>query len=79
MYQPVVSATPRGGSPTDSGDSVVTLDKIPRWNDAEHRSSLEYDNGDPSFSCSDFPDPLTYPSGTEGGSIGSVARFRVDH
>ncbi|KAF7828002.1 protein GDAP2-like protein [Senna tora] len=70
MYQPVVSATPRGGTPTDNGDSVVTLDQIPRWSDAEHRSSFE---------CSNFPDPLASQSGTEGGVIGSVSKFPIDH
>lgn len=79
MYQPVGSVTTRGGLPTDSGDSIVTLDQIPRWSDAEHRSSLECDNGDPSYSCSNFPDPLTYTSGTQGCNFGSVAIFPVDH
>ncbi|XP_061369676.1 uncharacterized protein LOC133312491 isoform X1 [Gastrolobium bilobum] len=78
MYRPVAaSATPRGGLPNDSGDSVVTLDQVPRWIDAEH--SLGYDNGDSSFSSSYFPDPLTFHSGTDSGGIGSVSRFPVDH
>ncbi|KAF2325440.1 hypothetical protein GH714_028711 [Hevea brasiliensis] len=73
------ATTTRGGSPTDSGDSIVTLDQVPRWSDAESRSSLGYDNDDPSFSNSYFPDPLT--SLTEGESSGSgmVSRFPVDH
>lgn len=80
MYRPVAtSATPRGGLPTDSGDSVVTLDQIPRWSDAEQRSSLEHEIGDQPFSSSYFPDPLTSQSGTESGGIGSVSRFPVDH
>ncbi|KAI4314107.1 hypothetical protein L6164_027043 [Bauhinia variegata] len=78
MYQPVASATPRGGSPTDSGDSVVTLDQVPRWIDAEHRSASEYGNEDASFSSAYFPDPLTPHSGTENGGSGSVSRFPVD-
>ncbi|XP_020216706.1 protein GDAP2 homolog [Cajanus cajan] len=80
MYRPVASsdsATPRGGLPNDSGDSVVTLDQVPRWIDAEH--SLGNDNGDSSFSSSYFPDPLTFKLGLEGGGGGSVSRFPVDH
>ncbi|XP_027360093.1 protein GDAP2 homolog isoform X2 [Abrus precatorius] len=80
MYRPVAtsdSATPRGGSANDSGDSVVTLDQVPRWIDAE--LSIGYDNGDSSFSTSSFPDPLTFNSGTEGGSGCSVSRFPVNH
>ena len=78
MYGPVAtsdSATSRGGLPNDCGDSVVTLDQVPRWIDAEH--SLQYDNGDSSFSSSYFPDPLAFKLGTESG--GGVSRFPVDH
>lgn len=78
MYRPVAaSATPRGGLPNDSGDSVVTLDQVPRWIDAEH--SLGNDNEDSSFSSPYFPDPLTFQSGTGSGAGGSVSRFPVDH
>lgn len=79
MYRPVAaaSATPRGGLPNDSVDSVVTLDQVPRWIDAEH--SLGYDNGDSSYPSSYFPDPLTFQSGSESGGSGSVSRFPVDH
>lgn len=77
MYRPVAaSATPQGGLPNDSGDSVVTLDQVPRWIDAEH--SLGHDNGESSFSSPHFPDPLAFQSGTETGAGGSV-RFPVDH
>ncbi|XP_068326355.1 uncharacterized protein [Pyrus communis] len=85
MYRTVATATTatRGGSPTDSGDCVVTLDQVPRWSNSEHRSSLEYDNEDPSFSNSFsnsfFPDPLTSQSGGESSSNGIVSRFPVDH
>ena len=79
MYRTVATATPRGGLPTDSGDSVVTLDQVPRWSDAESRSSFDYENGDPSFSSPYFPDPLTSKSATESGGSGSVSRFPVDH
>ncbi|XP_021299780.1 protein GDAP2 homolog [Herrania umbratica] len=78
MYRTVATATTRGGVPTDNGDSVVTLDQVPRWSDAEYRSSLEYENEDPSFSNSYFPDPLTSP-GEESSSNGMVSRFPVDH
>lgn len=81
MYRTVATATTstRGGSPTDSGDYLVSLDQVPRWSNAEHRSSLEYDNEDPSFSNSYFPDPLTSQSGTESGLNAIVSRFPVDH
>ncbi|KAG5087932.1 hypothetical protein AAZX31_01G052300 [Glycine max] len=78
MYGPVAtsdSATSRAGLPNDSVDSVVTLDQVPRWIDADH--SLVYDNGDTSFSSPYFPDPLTFKSGLESG--GGVSRFPVDH
>ncbi|KAG6759895.1 hypothetical protein POTOM_036391 [Populus tomentosa] len=80
MYQRVPTAvTTRGGSPTDNGYSVVTLDQVPRWSDAESRSSFNYDNEDPSFTHSYFPDPLTaHPEG-ESSSYGMVSRFPVDH
>lgn len=81
MYRTVATATTstRGGSPTDSGDYVVSLDQVPRWSNAEHRSSLEYDNEDPSFSNSYFPDPLTSQSGAQSGLNAIVSRFPVDH
>ncbi|GMI87420.1 hypothetical protein like AT1G69340 [Hibiscus trionum] len=78
MIQPVATATAGGGVPTDTGDLVVTLDQVPRWSDAEIRSSLEYENEDPSFSKSFFPDPLAPPRGGDG-SNGMVSRFPVDH
>ncbi|XP_059445990.1 uncharacterized protein LOC132177616 isoform X1 [Corylus avellana] len=78
MYRNVATATARGGVPTDSGDSIVSLDQVPRWSDAEHRSSLEFEVEDPSFSNSYFPDPLTSP-GAESGSNAMVSRFPVDH
>jgi hypothetical protein len=80
MYQRVPTAvTTRGGLPTDNGYSVVTLDQVPRWSDAESRSSFSYDNEDPSFTNSYFPDPLTaHPEG-ESSSYGMVSRFPVDH
>lgn len=79
MYRPVATATPRGGLPSDSGDSVVTLDQVPRWIDAEHRLSLDYESEDPSFSNSYFADPLASSSGAESSSNGMVSRFPVDH
>ncbi|KAA3488191.1 Protein GDAP2 [Gossypium australe] len=78
MYRPVATAAATGGVPTDNGDYVVTLDQVPRWNDAEIRSSLEYESEDPSFSKSFLSDPLTSP-GEESGSNGLASRFPVDH
>ncbi|MED6157308.1 hypothetical protein PIB30_021958, partial [Stylosanthes scabra] len=78
MYRPVpgvASATPRGGLPTDTGDSVVTLDQVPRWNDADQ--SLGYENGE--YSATYFPDPLAPPSDVDSGSNYSISRFPVDH
>ncbi|XP_019456717.1 PREDICTED: protein GDAP2 homolog isoform X2 [Lupinus angustifolius] len=75
MYRPVsTSSIPRGGLPNDNGDSVVTLDQVPRWIDAEH--SVGYDNED---STSYFPDPLASQPGADSGGSGSVSRFPVDH
>ena len=78
MYRTVATATTRGGVATDSGESVVSLDQVPRWKDAEQRSSLEFEIEDPSFSNSYFPDPLTSP-GKDSGSNAMVSRFPVDH
>ncbi|GMP93893.1 hypothetical protein CsSME_00043546 [Camellia sinensis var. sinensis] len=77
MYRPVAATTTRGGLPTDSGDSVVTLDQVPRWSDAEYRFS--YENEDHAFPNSYFPDPLTSSSGAETSGNGMVPRFPVDH
>lgn len=77
MYRPVAATTTRGGLPTDSGDSVVTLDQVPRWSDAEIRYSYEIE--DPGYPNLYFPDPLTSASGTESGTNGMVSRFPVDH
>ncbi|KAG0457426.1 hypothetical protein HPP92_022266 [Vanilla planifolia] len=76
MYRSVAT---RGGMPTDSGGgSVVTLDQVPRWNDADQRSSFMYGPGDPSSPLY-FSDPLTSASGTSTGADGAVSRFPVDH
>ncbi|CAM8876637.1 unnamed protein product [Rhodiola kirilowii] len=74
MYHNVPAATERGGVPTDNGDTVVTLDQVPRWSDADQRSSLQYDGDDPSPSY----DPLTAAS-ENGSSENAVSRFPVDH
>ncbi|KMT09013.1 hypothetical protein BVRB_6g137190 [Beta vulgaris subsp. vulgaris] len=79
MYRPMPTEPTRGGSPTDTGDSVVTLDQVPRWSDAEVRWSLEPDSEDSIFPSSHFPDPLTSASTSENGSNGMVSRFPVDH
>ncbi|KAG6651134.1 hypothetical protein I3843_06G084700 [Carya illinoinensis] len=78
MNRSVATATARGGLATDRGDSVVKLDQVPRWSDAEHRSSLEFENGGPSFSNPLIPHTLT-ASGAESGSNGIMSRFLVDH
>ncbi|XP_057509497.1 uncharacterized protein LOC130792075 isoform X1 [Actinidia eriantha] len=77
MYQPVATTTARGGLPTDSGDTVVTLDQIPHWSDAEYRFSFETE--DHVFPNSFFPDPLTSSSGAGSSGNGMVSRFPVDH
>ncbi|KAH0674327.1 hypothetical protein KY284_025414 [Solanum tuberosum] len=73
MYLPVATTT-RGGVPTDSGDSVVTLDQVPRWIDSDVR--YLYENEDPN---SDYADPLSSASGSEGNANGIVSKFPVDH
>ncbi|KAK8487245.1 hypothetical protein V6N13_099784 [Hibiscus sabdariffa] len=78
MIQPVATATSSGEVSADTVDFVVTLDQVPRWIDAEIRSSLEYENEDPSFSKSFCPDPLASPREADG-SNGIVSRFPVDH
>ncbi|KAF5443398.1 hypothetical protein F2P56_035955 [Juglans regia] len=78
MNRSVTTATAWGGVATDRGDSVVRLDQVPRWSDAEHRSFLEFENGGPSFSNSHIPHPLT-ASGAESGNNGIISRFLVDH
>ncbi|GFY88495.1 appr-1-p processing enzyme family protein [Actinidia rufa] len=77
MYRPVATTTTRGGLQTDTGDTVVTLDQVPRWNDAEYRFSCE--NEDPAFPNSYFPDPLTSALGSESSGNGMASRFPVDH
>ncbi|XP_044491295.1 protein GDAP2 homolog [Mangifera indica] len=79
MYRTVATAMPRGGLASDSGDSVVTLDQVPRWSDAEHRSSLVSENEDPAFSNSYFPDPLMNSSEVESSLNGMLSRFPMDH
>ncbi|XP_059655749.1 uncharacterized protein LOC132302805 isoform X2 [Cornus florida] len=77
MYRPVTATTTRGGLPTENGDSVVTLDQVPCWSDAEYRSP--YENEDPGFSSSYFPDPLSSASGAGSSGNGMVSRFPVDY
>ncbi|RAL37612.1 unnamed protein product [Cuscuta campestris] len=77
MYRQVAATATHGGVPTDSGDSVVTLDQVPRWIDAEHR--YLYENDDPGFPNSYFPDPLASTSGTENNGNGVLSKFPVDH
>ncbi|KAJ8645765.1 hypothetical protein MRB53_007513 [Persea americana] len=83
MYRSVATAPTRGGMPTDSGDSVATLDQVPRWIEAEHRSAYVYEGEDSSSPKLLFSDPLTSTSdaegGGDGGNNGLKARFPVDH
>lgn len=77
MYLSGDATTTRGGSPANSVDSIVALDQVPCWGDAEYR--YLYENDDPAFPNSHFTDPLI--SVSEGVSTGDwmVARFPVDH
>lgn len=77
MYRPLPTTTVRGGLATDNGDSVVTLDQVPCWSDAEFRASYEIE--DSGYPNSYFPDPLTASSGVENDANGMVSRFPVDH
>lgn len=79
MYRPVATAPTQGGIATESADYVVELNQVPRWSDAEHKSSLEYDNEDSSFPTLYFPDPLTSTSEAESGGNGMMSRFPVNH
>ncbi|GMI99871.1 hypothetical protein like AT1G69340 [Hibiscus trionum] len=78
MYHTVATTTTTGAVPTDNVGSVVTLDQVPRWSDAEFRSSLESENEDSSFSNSNFPDPLA-SSGKESSCHGMASRFPIHH
>lgn len=79
MYRSMPTEPTGDGSPADTGDSVVTLDQVPRWSDTEVRWSLERDNEDSIFPSAHFPDPLAPASTSENGSNGIVSRFPVDH
>ncbi|KAL4383101.1 hypothetical protein GQ457_15G004710 [Hibiscus cannabinus] len=78
MDHTVAATTTVGGVATDNVGSVVTLDQVPQWSDAEFRSSLESGNEDPSFSNSSFPDPLA-SSGKESSCYWMASRFPVHH
>lgn len=79
MYRSLPTEPTRDGSPADTGDSVVALDQVPRWSDAEVRWSLEPGSEDSIFPSSHFPDPLASASTSENGGNGMVSRFPVDH
>ena len=79
MYRPVATAPTQGGIATESADYVVELNQIPRWSDAEYKSSSEYGNDDSSFRDSYFPDPLTSTSEGESLGNGMVTLFPVNH
>lgn len=67
----------RGGLAIESGDSVVTLDQVPRWSSLECKDLNE--NDDPAFSNSYFPDPLTSIDEDEDSLLGMHSRFPVNH
>lgn len=77
MHRSGAATTNRGGLPTDSGDSVVTLDQIPCWSDLELRYS--YENEDSFFQTPYFPDPLTSASEGDNSGNGMVSKFPLDH
>ncbi|XP_068656159.1 uncharacterized protein [Aristolochia californica] len=79
MYRSGDPTTTRGGLPTDSGDSVVKLDQIPCWSDAEQRLPYVYETEGSSLSISFFSDPLTSSSGAGSGADVVTSRFPVDH
>jgi O-acetyl-ADP-ribose deacetylase (regulator of RNase III) len=74
MYRAVATSAT---ATTDSGDSVVTLDQVPCWSDADFRFSYEME--DHMYPSSQFPDPLTTSSGADDSGNGSISRFPVDH
>lgn len=80
MYRSVATeataTTNRGGLPTNNGDSVVTLDQVPSWSDADFRFSYEIEDSMYPSLC--FPDPLATSSGVERSGNGMVSRFPVD-
>ncbi|KAK9750710.1 hypothetical protein RND81_02G215900 [Saponaria officinalis] len=78
MYEPMPTEPTRGGSPTESRDFVVTLDKVPRWGDAEQRLLFEPDSDDSTFPSHHLPDPLASASTSMSGSYGVVSKFPVD-
>ncbi|GLJ48118.1 hypothetical protein SUGI_1015990 [Cryptomeria japonica] len=75
-----VTASTLGGSPSADGDDyVVKLEQVPRWSDAEQRSSVDGSSDDAGmFSVLSFSDPLTSVSPLENGSDGASSRFPVD-
>ncbi|XP_051149308.1 uncharacterized protein LOC127264022 [Andrographis paniculata] len=77
MYTSEAASTVRGGLATDNGDSIVSLDQVPRWSDSEARHS--FDHEDSALHNLDFQDPLA--STSEGGSSGNgmVSKFPVDY
>lgn len=76
MYRSGAATTTRGGVPTDSGDSVVTLDQVPCWSDSEFRHS--YENEDSSFQNLYLSDPLASVPGGENSGNGMVSKFPLD-
>lgn len=76
MYGSGAASMSRGGLASESGDSVVTLDQIPRWSTLECRNLNE--NEDPASSNSYFPDPLMSIDEDESSGMGMQSRFPVN-
>lgn len=73
MHRSAAASTTRGGMAMESGETVVTLNQLPRWNDADQRY---YAAADPSSPLPYFSDPLT---ATSEADAGAKSRFPVDH
>lgn len=76
MYGSGAASTSRGGLASESGDSVVTLDQIPRWSTLECRNLNE--NEDPASSNPYFPDPLMSIDENESSGMGMQSRFPMN-
>ncbi|KAL3625234.1 hypothetical protein CASFOL_030688 [Castilleja foliolosa] len=77
MYRAGATSPNQGGLSTDSLDSVVTLDQVPRWSDSSSEFRYLYESEDSSFH--NPLDSLTSTSGGENSGYGIVSRFPVDH
>lgn len=76
MHRAGATDTNRGGLPTDSGDSVVTIDQVPRWSDLE--CGYLYEHEDPASPNAYFLDPLASTAEGENSGNGMHARFPMN-